>query len=59
MAETSLCGNPDIDCIDCCGFGVCDLTYGMNEDYDTLTNEIKKAFKDSFGYGIEEIKGRM
>jgi hypothetical protein len=48
----SLCNDDTIDCVDCCGYGVCSLTKGMENPDDRLT----KVFKEIFGLDTKSIK---
>jgi len=53
----SPCGNQDIDCIDCCGREVCDLSE-FYEGIDVI-EELKIALKETMGIDIDEWKSRF
>jgi len=48
------CGDDRLDCIDCCGLGVCEFTKGKVNPDDSLT--LEKALKQTFGLDLDKIR---
>ena len=47
MSDLTPCGDDRLDCIDCCGYGVCEFT----KDKD-INDKLAEVFKDIFGIYI-------
>jgi len=48
------CGDARLDCIDCCGYGVCELTKGEVDIDNPLT--LEDVFKEVFGLDLDEVR---
>ncbi len=48
------CGDDRLDCIDCCGYGVCELTKGEVDFDNPLT--LEDVFKEVFGLDLDEVR---
>ena len=53
----SPCGNDDIDCIDCCGREVCELSeFYLGELSEEVLEGMKIMLKEKLGIDVDEVR---